>query len=151
MLSKLKLKEFQNEINHLLASLEMTLKQNQEKKKAIDEQIKKKTIYLFDLLFLNQLKLIQKNEQTEKDLILKSNELKKKQQNVINKLNEIEQRHVSSPLVSYVYSEEISNETETLRKTTEDLKKDLKSIQYNLCFKHNDTINIGQLLTVIYF
>ena len=150
MLSKLKLKEFQNETNRLLANLEATLKQNKEKKRAIDEQIKKRTIHLFDLLFLNQVKLIAKNDQIEHDLILKSNELKKQQQNAINKLNRIEQRLVSSPIDSY--SEEISNETETLNKTIDDIKQDLKSVQYNHCFRFSDTtISIGQLLVICFY
>ena len=144
------LKELLYEANTLLETHEATLKHNEERKKAIDDEIKTKTMQLFEFLFLNQVKLIEQNEQIEENLRLKSNQLKGKQQDVISKLKEIEQRLACSPLATGTQLEEISNETEQIKCEINAIKEQLNHMRYEHHFEQNktnqDTLCIGQLL-----
>ncbi len=73
------------ELNDLITSNQIIMKENENKKKGINKQIDKREMQLFDHLFLNQMKLIERNEKIENDLKLKSNEL-------INKLKQLNQQ-----------------------------------------------------------
>ena len=129
--SKMKLKEIQKLTDDLINSHEIILKENENKKKEINKQIEKRTMKLFDHLFLNQIKLIEQNEKIENNLNLKSNEL-------INKLKQLNhQQHIT--------------ETETeLNESINEIKQELDNLHYNYYFETDenleDVLNIGQLV-----
>ena len=113
----------------LITNHEIILKENENKKKEINKQIEKRTMKLFDHLFLNQIKLIEQNEKIENNLNLKSNEL-------INKLKQLNhQQHIT--------------ETE-LNESINDIKQELDNLHYNYYFETDenleDILKIGQLV-----
>ena len=150
-----KLLSIQNLSNDFLINHESLLKQNQEKRKAIDAEIKVKTMQLFDILFLNQVNLIEQNKKIENFINSKSFELKTKQQNFSNKLNEIEERLTNLALVTDNQFEEISNETEAIKKNLDGLTKELNGIKYDYFFdpitsQDEDALAIGQIKMVFF-
>ena len=110
------------------------------KKQEIRNQIEKRTMKLFDHLFLNQVKLIEQNEAAAKDLNLKSAEL-------INKLKLLSQHHHQQQ-----HSAEAETETAELIKTINEIKKELNSLHYNYYLATDEKLEsilntVGQLVT----
>ena len=124
------LKEAENLTNKLIASHEIILKENQEKKNNINKQIEKRTMQLFDHLFLNQIKLIKQNEQIESNLNLKSTEL-------IDKLKHlIKQQNI---------------EIEEIIDTLDEINQELSNLHYSYQFetdeKLENILSIGRLVS----
>ena len=124
------LKEAENLANKLIASHEIILKENQEKKNNINKQIEKRTMQLFDHLFLNQIKLIKQNEQIESNLNLKSTEL-------IDKLKHlIKQQNI---------------EIEEIIDTLDEINQELSNLHYSYQFetdeKLENILSIGRLVS----
>ena len=128
----MKLKEIQKLTDDLINSHEIILKENENKKKEINKQIEKRTMKLFDHLFLNQIKLIEQNEKIENNLNLKSNEL-------INKLKQLNHQHHTT-------------ETE-LNESINEIKQELDNLHYNYFFETDENLedffNIGRLVKIL--
>jgi len=125
-------KQIQKLANDLITSHEIMIKENENKKKEINKQIEKRTMKLFDHLFLNQMKLIEQNEKIENNLNLKSNEL-------INKLKQFNhQQHIT--------------ETE-LNESINEIKQELDNLHYNYFFETDENLedffNIGRLVKIL--
>jgi hypothetical protein len=127
-------KQIQKLANDLITRHEIMIKENENKKKEINKQIEKRTMKLFDHLFLNQIKLIEQNEKIENNLNLKSNEL-------INKLKQLNhQQHIT--------------ETETeLNESINEIKQELDNLHYNYYFETDENLedffNIGRLVKIL--
>jgi hypothetical protein len=124
----MQLKEIQKLVDDLITSQEVIIKENENKKKEINKQIEKRTMQLFDHLFLIQVKLIEQNEKIENNLNLKSNQL-------IDNLKQLIQQHTT--------------ESE-LNEAINEIKQELTNLQYNYYFetdkKMENVLNIGQLV-----
>jgi len=129
----MEIEEIQKLANDLITSHEIIIKENENKKKEIKNQIEKRTLQLFDHLFLNQVKLIEQNEKIEKNLNLKSNEL-------IYKLKQFIQHHKTATEIEI---------NETINEIKQERNK-LDNLHYNYYFetdeKLEDVLTIGRLV-----
>ena len=129
--------DIENLANEIISSHDITLKENEEKKKEIRNQIEKKTIQLFDHLFSNQVTLIEENDEIEKNLTLKSNEL-------INNLKQLIQRQTTKT--------KTETEIEQVIEKINEIKQKLNNLHFNYYFETNETLendlNIGKLVIV---
>ena len=122
--------------NDLIASHEIIMKNNEEKKKQVNKQIEKRAMQLFDHLFLNQIKLIKQNTKIENELNLKSIELKNSLRKLIQKettTKEMVEEHI---------------------KAINQIKQELNNLHYDYYFETDQTLesnlNIGKLVTNFY-
>lgn len=145
------LKELQNEAVQLLLEFDITLNENQQKARAIENEIKSKAIKLFNSIFANQLQLTQQNKQLERGFALNLNELKNKQQTVVDKLKDVEQRLANSVVTDHQLTE-ISNETQQIKATIDRIKEDSNSVVYDHVFKLNEKLEdlmfIGEIVVI---
>ena len=136
----MQLNEIEKLANGLIASLQIILKENEEKKQEIRTQIEKRTMQLFDYLFLNQVKLIEINETKEKSLSLKSNQL-------INKLKQLIQKHTTTTRAE--------SETENIIEQIDKIKQETKNLQYNYYLETDETLenilSIGELVIFLLY
>ena len=148
---QIQLKSIQNEANQFLPSLESLHEDNAKKKETIEIEIKKRTMQLFNFLFANQLKLYTKNKQIESSLNSAASELKIQNQNLIEKLADIQKKLLNNNL-NESQIESILNETEDIRSALTQLKREAKHIHSNHYFQPNQTVEeslfIGSIITV---
>ena len=131
-------KDIENLANDIISSHEIRLKENEEKKKEIRNQIENRTMQLFDHLFLKQVTLIEQNDEIEKNLNFKSSEL-------INNLEQLIQRQTTTTETEIAQVIEKINE----------IKQELNNLHYNYYFETDKTLendlNIGQLVILYIF
>ena len=131
-------KDIENLANDIISSHEIRLKENEEKKKEIRNQIENRTMQLFDHLFLKQVTLIEQNDEIEKNLNFNSNEL-------INNLEQLIQRQTTTTETEIAQVIEKINE----------IKQELNNLHYNYYFETDKTLendlNIGQLVILYIF
>ena len=111
------------------------MKDNEEKKKQFNKQIEKKTMQLFDHLFLSLVKLIEQNDEIEKNLNLKSIELINKQKQLIN--------------------HKAKREIKQITEAVDEIKKQLNNLHYDYFLKTDETLesilSIGLLVIFLLF
>ena len=121
--------------NDLIANYESIMKDNEEKKKQFNKQIEKKTMQLFDHLFLSLVKLIEQNDEIEKNLNLKSIELINKQKQLIN--------------------HKAKREIKQITEAVDEIKKQLNNLHYDYFLKTDETLesilSIGLLVIFLLF
>lgn len=132
------LKDIKIEINNRLKLHLNQFQQNKDRKKTVDDEIREISMQLFHFIFKQQIKLIRKTSNIENNLALNLNNLIKKENALLNK-------------IEYTFSDynDIINDYNELESCSNSLK-----IDFNFQFKKNEIIEnyliIGNLLVIFF-